>query len=125
MPTQRTPDAKTAGFSLIELSIGTLIVVLLVGLANFSGIADYVTARATAPEFAAHLKDAQQWMVGMDVHRPIRLAAENGYVVERRDGAGWLLETTYRLPEGFGTPAPETAELFARGNCGFATAERC
>jgi hypothetical protein len=110
---------KTAGFSIAEVSLATLIVVLSgFVIPNVSRIADYVSTRATAAEFAEHLKEAQKWAVSMDVDRRVRLATESGYVVEKRAGAGWLLETSYRLPEGFEVSGPETTEFYARGNVG-------
>jgi hypothetical protein len=99
-------------------TLGTLVVASLLVFPNISRVGEFVTLRTTAGEFAAHLKDAQQSARSLDVDRRIRLATETGYVIEKRAGAGWLVESTHVLPEGFEISGPEATEFYARGNVG-------
>jgi hypothetical protein len=102
------------GFSLLGVTTGSFIITSIFILLQSGNVQEYFKVRTATATFVEDLKEAKRIAIGHDVDRRIRLTSDHGFVRERRNGAGWMFEQAYTLPEGLEIFGPDKIEFVSR-----------
>jgi Tfp pilus assembly protein FimT len=109
---------RNRGFSLIELTFGSLLIVTItmIAIPNVTRLRQVYRLAAASNDVQSQLHYARIQAISKNTDLRLRVTGPTTYVLERRFGGAWVVDRNLSLANGLSISATNTTEFHSRGN---------